>query len=212
ERMRQQNFRDAGKRELELSTVPGIDIAEHPWVKMMGDKKPAAEPLAGLVPFDNYYVTFRGLDRLVNFIQLTALWGGNISGAFEPAGKAYTLQSRYENQLCLSAGGWAKLRPPPLFKGLAKGLAITGSDLYLREGSDIAVIFHTTNPDRLLTMLAPFLDKARKEVGAQLKEEKEEYQGVAIERFAPPRRDVSLYRAKVRQLIVPPDSHPAARR
>src|SRR5438067_420796 len=48
-------------RVTSVSDMPGINIPEHPWAKMMGNDRPAPEPFARLIPADNYYVRFRDL-------------------------------------------------------------------------------------------------------------------------------------------------------
>src|SRR5262249_49723219 len=48
--------RKEGPRTIDIARVTGIDIAEHPWAKMMAGRKPDPEPLARLVPHDNYYL------------------------------------------------------------------------------------------------------------------------------------------------------------
>ena len=62
-------------RTVPIATVPGIDIAEHPWKKMMGDKKPAPEPLARLVPADNYYIHFKTIAKFLETGDLLDQWG-----------------------------------------------------------------------------------------------------------------------------------------
>src|SRR5262249_1657668 len=65
ERMIGRDFRDNGERTVDVKKIQGIDIAEHPWKKMMGDQKPSPEPLAKLIPHDNWYVHCKNLGRLL---------------------------------------------------------------------------------------------------------------------------------------------------
>ena len=53
---------------------------------------------------------------------------------------------------------------------LVKGLAVTGSDPYLREGSDITVIFQVANRRLFLAAVEGFLREARKVYGQRLHE------------------------------------------
>src|SRR5262249_29257615 len=56
----------AEKRTIAVERIQGIDVAQHPWEEMMRQRKPADEPLAKLVPHDNYFFTVRRLDAFVD--------------------------------------------------------------------------------------------------------------------------------------------------
>ena len=58
---------DDGKRTMDVTKLPAIDVAEHPWEKMMAGKKPADEPLAKLVPHDHYYIAFKNFRAFLEF-------------------------------------------------------------------------------------------------------------------------------------------------
>jgi hypothetical protein len=186
------------KRTIDIAKVPGIDIAEHPWERMMAGKKPEPEPLAGLTPHDNYYVTFRGVPALVRFAGLMDEWGGNLLSAWEPAGRDYQLRRRYERQLCLNSAELARTLGPDLLKGVA----ITGSDFYLREGSDVSVLFHVNDTKALRKLLKPFLSAAKREHGDRLRYRKEKVRGVTVESWVTPGREVSLHRAAFDDFVV----------
>ena len=132
---------------MHVGGLAGIDVPEHPWEKMIGDKKPAPEPLAHFIPADNYYVRFRNLDKLNEFGELLDQWGNNLMHAFDYRTRDYALRDRYERQLCLPSRQLQKDYPGELIKGVA----ITGSDPYLRDGSDVAVIFHAADAVRLVS-------------------------------------------------------------
>jgi hypothetical protein len=59
----------------------------------------------------------------------------------EPRSEDGRTQERYERQLCLSTDALSRLLGPALISGLA----VTGSDPYLRTGSDVAVLFHAVD-------------------------------------------------------------------
>src|SRR5262249_6195206 len=155
--------------------------------KLMGGKKPADEPFACLVPHDNYYIAFKSIRKFIAFGDLFDQWGTTVTRAYEVNSRDYHLKQRYEQQLCL----WSTTLGRTLGPLVIKGVAITGSDLYVREGSDVAVIFELKNRPLFLKGVERFLDEARKQFGEQLKEEKTTYQGVAIERYTTPLREVS---------------------
>jgi hypothetical protein len=186
------------KRTIEVNDIAGIDVPEHPWKQMMGDKKPAEEPLAGLVPHDHYYVTFKSIRGLLELGDWLDEWGGNILAGYELASRDYGVRPRYQKQLCLESTALARTLGPALIRGVA----VTGSDPYVREGSDVSVIFHVNSRRLLLAALEPHIQAARKEHGTRLRETKTEYQGDTVESFVTPLREVSLHRAAVGEYVI----------
>src|SRR5262249_13008175 len=138
-----------GRRLIDVTELPDVTIAQHPWETMQAGKRPEPEPLAGLVPHDQYYVTFRSADSLLAFADQWDEWGGLVLNPFEARGRDYRLRQCYERQLCLDSKAFVKVLDPLLLRGIA----VTGSDPYLREGSDVTVIFHVTERKPFLAAL-----------------------------------------------------------
>jgi hypothetical protein len=203
-----ENFREKGQRTVDIWKLPGITIAEHPWKKMMAGKKPAAEPLAQLVPHDNYYVHFKNIAKFIELGEFLEQWGTNAIRAYEIASRDVDLKERYERQLCLRSGWMGKTFGP----AVVRSLAITGSDPYLREGSDVTVIFHVSNRPMFLAAVEPFLREARQQFKGRLKESKADYHGIPIEMFVTPLREVSLHRAIVGEFVIYSNSATGLRR
>ena len=211
-RLRERSRRDKGLKEegrtVPISEVRGVDIDEHPWVKMMGDKKPAPEPLAKLIPHDNYYITFKTFAKFLETGDLIDEWGTSVARAYEVNSRDYRIKQKLEQQLCLKTTGLARVFGPAVIKSMA----ITGNDPYLREGSDFTIIFQVTNMSLFETGAEPNLAAAKKTFGKQLKEGKAEYQGITIESFVTPLREVSLHRASFDDYAVYSNSGVALRR
>jgi hypothetical protein len=123
-------------RTVPIADVRGVDIDEHPWKKMMGDKKPDPEPLARLVPHDNYYVHFKTIAKFLEAGDLLDEWGTSAARAFEVNSRDYRIRQKLEQQICLKSTGLARLFGPAVIKSMA----ITGNDPYLREGSDFTIL------------------------------------------------------------------------
>ena len=177
-----------------LAEVAGITVPEQPWEKMLAGKTPATEPLARFVPHDNYYVYFRDLRKFIAAGELLDEWGTSLLRVYEVRSRDYQLRPRYEQQLCLKTTVLGKVLGPTL----VKGLAVTGSDPYFREGTDVTLIFHVVNRGLFLAAVEGFLRDARQAHGSSLTENRDEYHGNAIERFVTPLREVSLHRAAVK--------------
>jgi hypothetical protein len=199
---------DRAKRTVDVSRVPGVQAPEAPWQKLMAGKRVEAEPLARLIPSDNYYIQFKDLSKFLEGNELLDQWGTNVLRVFELKSRDYQLRERYEQQLCLKSTVLGKLLGPVVIKGLA----VTGSDPYIREGTDLTVIFHTTNPALFLTGVDGFLKEARKQHAGRLREGREEYQKTTIESFVTPLREVSLHRAVLGDFVVYSNSPVGVRR
>jgi hypothetical protein len=207
-RLLRSNFGDAGKRTIDVAKLPGITIGEHPWKKMMGGKKPAPEPLAKLVPNDNYYLRFRNVAKLVELNDLWDRWGTNLMRAYEINSRDYHLRERYEKQLCLKSHALAKTLGPLIIRGLV----VTGSDPYFREGTDVTVIFHVVNRTLFFAAAEPFVWAARKEFGKQLTVGKSVYHKITVGSCVSPLREVSLHRAWFGDYVVYSNSPAGVRR
>ncbi len=190
-RSRGQPANKAAPRTIAIGEVQGIDVAEHPWQRMMGDKVPAREPLARLVPSDNYYVHFKTIGKFLEAADLLDQWGTPVVRACEVNSRDYRIRQKLEQQLCLKSTGLARILGPAVIHGLV----VTGNDPYLREGSDFSMIFDLVNKKLFLAGAELTLNEARKKFSKTLREDKMTYQGVTIESFVTPLREVSLHRA-----------------
>jgi hypothetical protein len=199
---------DDGPRDTPVTKLAGIDVGQHPWKEMIGDKRPADEPLAKLVPDDNYYVSFRAIPKLAAFRQLAKSWGGSLMRSMSLSNRDYGLVARYERQLCLSLDGLAASVPPTA----VRAIAITGSDGYLVEGSDVAVLILVQDANAFQAAAEPYLAAERKEFGARLQQSTVTYEGVQIEQFVSPHREVSLHRTALGDVLVYANSSAGIRR
>jgi len=207
-RLRGPGVRVPIERTVDIARVPGIEIAEHPWKTMMGNKAPAAESLARLVPHDNYYIHFKSFAKFAGFQDFLDQWGTPAGRAYEVQSREYGLKERYERQLCLKST-WVGRQFGPL---LVRSVAITGNDPFIREGSDVTVLFHVNNRQGFLAGVDAFLAEARKQFGGRLKESKEVYHGIAVESYVTPVRDVSVHRVAFDEFVVYSNSPVGLRR
>jgi hypothetical protein len=195
------------ERTVPIAKVRGIDIAEHPWKEMIGDKSPAPEAFARMVPHDNYYIHFKAISRFLDFTELIDQWGTNLTRAYEVTSRDHKLKDRYQQQLCLRSTELGRTLGPLVIKGIA----LTGNDAYIREGSDLAVLFQVVSPKVFLGAVDPFIVEARKKFG-KMNETKGVYKGVDYETFVTPLREVSLHRATVGDVVVYANSPVGLRR
>jgi hypothetical protein len=197
-----------GNRTVPVSAIRGVDLAQHPWQQMIGERKPAPEPLAKWVPEDNYYIRFRSLQKALAFGDWLDLWGANLLSAYDYRMRDHRLRERYEHQLCLPLERLAQALPADL----VVELAVTGSDPYLIDGSDLTVIFHVMDMKRFDEILQPLVDEARQANKGRWRAAREDYGNVLVESFTTPLREVSLHRASVGDFVILSNSPVGLRR
>jgi hypothetical protein len=208
-RMRDANFRGSNAaRTVDIRNVQGITIGEHPWEKMMAGKKPGDEPLAKLTPHDFYYIHFKNIAKFLEMGDLIEQWGTTATRAFESNSKDNRLKQKIEQQLCLKSTGLARVFGPQVIKSMA----VVGSDPYVREGTDITILFQLSNKSAFQLATEPILQEARKKFGAKLKEGNEAFGDIAIESYTTPLREVSLHRASFGEFVAYSNSPAALRR
>ena len=74
------------------------------------------------------------------------------------------------------------------------------------------MILRVTDAKTFLTGIEPFLREARQEFGDRLREGREEYQGIAIQSYVTPQREVSSYRATFGEFVAVSNSPAGLRR
>jgi hypothetical protein len=175
-------------RSLSLGRLREVAIADHPWKELMRGERPAAEPLAGAVPHDHWYLTVRRLATLAEMADIIEAWGSPLR-LVQMNERDHRLMERYQTELCLPIRELAKDVPPRLIRGVA----LTGSDLFWAEGTDITVIVDTPDPKALLQAIDAPLARARKRPGFQ--EGTREHGEIRIEAYSTADGAVSLFRA-----------------
>jgi hypothetical protein len=198
---------DQQKRNVPIAKVRGIDIAEHPWKEMIGDNKPAAEPMAKLVPHDHYFIHFKKFASFVEVSDLMDQWGTSLNRAYQANSRDYRIKERYEQQLCLKSTALGRTLGPLVIEGVA----ITGSDPMLREGSDVSLLFQVKNSSLFLAAVDPFLAEAKKKF-ADVTEDSFTQGNVKVEGYRTRYREVSVYRATIGNVVAYSNSPAAMRR
>src|SRR6185437_2334305 len=163
-RLLQPESRPGGERSVNITDVAGITVPRQPWDRMLDGKLPAVESIARLVPHDNYYVYFKNIRKFMEFGDLLDQWGTSVIRVFEMKSRDAQLRERYERQLCLKSTALGKLLGP----AVVKGIVVTGNDPYLREGTDITVLFEVANRALFRSAVEGFLKEARQKHGDRL--------------------------------------------
>ncbi|MFO0796290.1 MAG: DUF1559 domain-containing protein [Gemmataceae bacterium] len=183
----------AGK--VAVRTLAGPTQPSHPWEKMLGGKTPDVGPLAGLVPEEYYLAECRSAVRLHEVLGTGELWSGHILTQALGGARSQQTADRIRKQLGLGA-----FTPEAIDKLGVDAIAVTGSDPFLLEGSDVTILVHGRNLGTLSALLG----------GG---EGRGEHVGVAFSHRTTPDGAVNVYSASPRpDLHVRGNSLPAFKR
>jgi hypothetical protein len=190
--------REARRKEIvDIATLKGPEVKSHPWKRMAAGKKPEISPLARFVPVDCYFVEFRSLARLLEAMELADQWGTHLVNQAMREARSRRVGERLQQQLALEVH--PELRP---FYDLAVAeVAVAGHDLFLREGSDVTLLFRLSRPEVFQDRVDRFLADAEK-AHPDARKTTGTFQGVDYVCLATPDRSVSVYSAYPR-----PDLH-----
>ena len=127
---------------IDVDSLEGISVQEMDWEAAIQDIEPELDPLAQLIPADQYALFFPSFQALVRTIDEVKLQGTPILQIAEPRSEnAQTLQ-HYEKQLCIALDSVTRL----LGATVIDSVSFTGSDPYLRTGTDVGILFETQQP------------------------------------------------------------------
>lgn len=138
--------------------LQGPTVRSHPWPQMLGDRRPEVSRLSCSVPEDNYLVEFRSLTRMLEILEAGDLWTVHLVQQAAQDSTSQDLSERLQAQLAIQSQ-WL-LRP--FYDQVVAEVGITGSDLYLREGSDVTLLFELRQPDVFRARMDAFLAAAQK--------------------------------------------------
>ncbi len=190
-----------------LEKLRGPQIKSHPWKKMLGSHKPQVSPLALCVPQDFYFVRFRSAQKFLAVLEELDRWGRHLMSQAASQAYSYDSSQRAMQQLALPVDPLAR----HFYDTVVQEIAVTGSDPYVRIGSDVTVLIRFRHPQVFRSQVKAYLDQAAKEPDAVVQEE--EYRGVKYTHVSTPDRRVHVYSAYPRaDLLVRSNSLPAFQR
>ena len=157
---------DMGKRNKEtvrVTSLEGPTVKSHPWGKMLAaqtvaGKKPEVSPLALAVPEDQYFVRFDSVEKLLQVTELGDRWGAHMFA--QTVGNATTAltSSRLKTQLAIQTDPLTR----PFYDMVVDSVAMTGSDLCFRAGTDTTLLFAVKQPQVFRLRMDSFLAAAEK--------------------------------------------------
>lgn len=125
-----------GEPTVPLDTLEGITVRAFDWASRLEGGETPLDPLARLVPADQHALFFRRFQGLVEVLDEAERLGAFGLTAWEARSTDAETRLAYERQLCLALDEVARLFGPLAIESVA----LTGSDPYLRSGSDVALL------------------------------------------------------------------------
>ena len=184
-------LREKRKKEIvEMAKISGPTIKSHPWEKMLGDRKPAIEPLARMVPDDYYFVEFHSVTKLFEVTDSGRLWSSYLVYQADKEARNQQISERLSKQLVIESSKTLR----PLYDGIVEDVALTGSDLFIGEGSDVTLLFRLKKPELFKSRLELLVTKTEQE-HKDAKKTAGEYLGIKYEHLTTPERDVHVFSA-----------------
>ncbi len=180
------------KRTIDIETIKGVTVEEIDWTESVADLDPERDPLASVIPHDQHAIIFPTFKDLLDTLDESDARGTPILRLMEPRAESAKTRDRYDAQLCLETTMIARIMGPKVIASVA----FTGSDPYLRAGSDVAVLFEAKSTTPLVT----HLKKRQKDSGVI--PEMGEMEGVPYTFVVTPDRDVSSYLAVLDNIVV----------
>jgi hypothetical protein len=119
-----------------LDTLEGLTVRAFDWKARLEPREAALDTLAWLVPADQHALFFPRFQGLVELLDEAERFGSFGLTAFEGRSSDGDTRARYERQLCLTLDELARTLGPLAIESAA----LTGSDPYLRSGSDVALL------------------------------------------------------------------------
>jgi hypothetical protein len=201
-----------GDLNVHISKLQAPDIRSLPYEELLEKSRKAgkgdAHPndLAKLVPDDHYLLSFRTFEPLGELHDLSASWGDQLLRIFRVSAQDNRLQEKLESQLGLDRAGLTELSKTDVIGDVA----ITGSDPFFHEGTDIAVLLQLKKPAAFEQAAGAWAARASRQPGVE--ERTFNYRGQKIVARFSPDRVVSSFVVRLGDVAVYSNSHRAVRR
>jgi hypothetical protein len=197
------------KSTIALASLKAPALAMHPFAEMLKVlKKPVAEEkLANATPADFYYARLNDLAVFFKIVDQLDAWATPAVNVLEGHGEDHALSERTLTQLGLERTQLART----LGTSVVAELALVGSDPYVREGSDLTVIFRVKQKAMFDAGLANALSNHQR-VHPGTGDKPVDHQGVAIHVQRSTDGALRQHRATVGDLEIVSNSLGATRR
>src|SRR5829696_8606550 len=157
---------------------------------MLAGRTPDISALARAVPEDFYFAEFRALTKLLDAFEAGDLWGSHLYNQALRDTATLDVGERLQRQLAVETDP----RTRPFYDLVVEEVAVAGSDPFVREGSDVTLLFRVKQPLIFRGRMDDFLDNAAKSRPDALRETGQ-HLGVEYVQLQTPERDISVVSA-----------------
>ncbi|MBA3804754.1 MAG: hypothetical protein H0X14_03455 [Acidobacteria bacterium] len=178
------------KEIVPIASITGPTIKGHPWEQMLAGRKPEISQLSRYVPEDFYLVEFRSLTKLLQAMDTSDLWGTHLFNQAYREARTQNVGERIKRQLVLETEPVLR----PFYDLVVSEVAVTGSDPFAREGSDVTILFQIKQPEIFKARMESFMVNAEK-AHADAKRSTGNILGVDYVQLETPDRVVSVFAA-----------------
>jgi len=151
------------ENQVPISEIHRSEVKSHPWEKMLAQqlalgKKPDVSELSLCVPADQYLVEFSSLSKMLEVLDALDRLGDHVFVQAVKAAQSQRSRQRIQQQLAVQTDPLTR----PFYDMVVEQAAITGNDLYFREGTDITLLFLLKQPEVFRSRMDAFLKAAEK--------------------------------------------------
>lgn len=127
-----------GDLDTHISRLTPPKINSPDYEKLLKEKavEPAVPDIAKLIPENQYLLKLNSMQAANSLMELSTEWGENLLRLFTVNARDAHLKEKYEQQLAVSSAGLSEL----FQNGTVTELAVTGSDFFIAEGTDLTLI------------------------------------------------------------------------
>ncbi|MCA9261778.1 MAG: DUF1349 domain-containing protein, partial [Planctomycetales bacterium] len=179
-----------GQESVAVADLDGPTIQSHPWKEMLAGRKPDISPLARSVPADFYFVHFQSVDKLFDVMGSTDLWGTQLLQQSVQSSANRPISAKIQRQLGLDVA--PELRS--LYAASIEAVAVSGSDLFLRDGSDVTLLFQLKQPAAFRAQMK-MAEAAIARLTPGVKRTQVVVRGVGVDHLASPDGTIHVYSA-----------------
>ncbi len=202
-----------GDLDHHISVLSPPELKSLPYEKLLEKKlerehiEPLVREVAKLVPEDHYLLHFHSLSAAGELADLMEDWGGGLLRLLSIHARDHHLIEKFDDQLCLQRDPLTRL----FADGVVAEIAITGSDLFFVEGTDVTVILRLKQPAVFEQAARRWLEERRTQC-PKLVEREFNHRGHKVAARYTPDRTVSSFVVRHDDYVIFSNSHVAIRR
>jgi hypothetical protein len=181
---------DPRKGPVNVADLTGPTIKSNPWEQMLAGRKPDLSPLEQCVPEEFYLAEFRSLNKLLEALDGSDLWATHFFNQATQEARSRHLGERLKAQLVLETNRLLR----PFYDLVVEEVAVSGSDPFVSEGSDVTLLFRFKQPEVFKARMDSFLARAAK-ARPDAKRSTGECLGIPYVHLATPDRAIHVYAA-----------------